>query len=241
MRTVQYIRTWSKILAMPSPRRNISLDPSIEREPGTRNRMIAIAIEAIERGGEASVRVREISDATGVSFASMYHFFGVREGLIEAALIEMYIRSIVDLNGDIAAAIATSRTRDEFYDRFYELCNLAFQQSQSRRRFDRITGLAGTVGRPALARHIAAQQRAALNVFVDVLRGPQERGWITPDLDLATYAAWLTSLSLGRVVIEIDAELNLADDSSWNKMTVAALIAIAKGELSLGVPALHPV
>ncbi|MSW21347.1 MAG: TetR family transcriptional regulator, partial [Actinobacteria bacterium] len=53
--------------------------------------MLQMAIDAIERGGEASVRVREVSDATGVSFASLYHFFGSREGLVEEALAEIYV------------------------------------------------------------------------------------------------------------------------------------------------------
>jgi NitT/TauT family transport system permease protein len=57
---------------------------------------------------------------------------------------------------------------------------------------------------------------------------PQRRGWIHPDVDLVTFAAWIAGLTLGRALIELD-PLG-TNGNTWNEMSVAALTAVGKGE-----------
>jgi len=217
---------------MPRPPKNRTTDPNGEHPPGTRERMLQMAIEAIERGGEASVRVREVSDATGVSFASLYHFFGSREGLVEEALAEMYVRSIRDANVDIAAAIGAATSAEEFYEIIRQVSLAVYDTSRSQYRFTRLSVLGSTAGRPELARRVAEVQMQATDAFAAVLRRPQEIGWVHPSLDLVTLAAWITGIVLGRSIIEIGP--TKANPALWNEMSIAALIHIGKHGISAG-------
>jgi len=190
--------------------------------------MLQMAIDAIERGGEASVRVREVSDATGVSFASLYHFFGSREGLVEEALAEIYVRSIRDFNIDIAARIAASESADDLYRTIRELSLESYAPDRSAFRFQRLSVLGGVAGRPNLAAKVAAAQDASNRALAGIMVEPQRRGWIHPDVDLVTFAAWIAGLTLGRALIELD-PLG-TNGAAWNEMSVAALISVGKGE-----------
>jgi AcrR family transcriptional regulator len=190
-----------------------------------------MAIEAIERGGEASVRVREVSDATGVSFASLYHFFGSREGLVEEALAEMYVRSIRDSNVGFAGALLDARSADEFYDAIRKISLAVYDPERSRFRFTRLSVLGSTAGRPNLARRVAEVQIQTSEAMAGLMRRPKELGWIHPSVDLFTFASWLTGLVLGRSIIEL--EPSKADPSAWNEMSIAAIIHIARN----GIPA----
>lgn len=194
---------------------------------GTRERMLQMAIEAIERGGEASVRVREVSHATGVSFASLYHFFGSREGLVEEALAEIYVRSMREFTVAIAARINQCDDVEGFRLAIREMSLAAYDLSRSSLRFTRLSVLGGVAGRPQLAARVAAVQQSANEALAAVIRPPQERGWIHPKLDLNTFAAWMTGLTLGRSLIELDP--GGTDGAAWNEMSVAALLAVSTG------------
>jgi AcrR family transcriptional regulator len=188
--------------------------------------MLQMAIEAIERGGEASVRVREVSDATGVSFASLYHFFGSREGLVEEALAEMYVRSIREANVGFGATITGAQDADAFYDAIRTISLAVYDPERSGFRFTRLSVLGSTAGRPNLARRVAEVQIQASEAMAELMRRPQERGWIHPSVDRFTFASWLTGLVLGRAIIEL--EPTKADPTAWNEMSIAAIIHIGK-------------
>ena len=63
---------------------------TMQQSTNSRGLILALAIKAIDTGGEASIRVKQIADEAGTSVTSIYHFFGSREGLIEAAQIARF-------------------------------------------------------------------------------------------------------------------------------------------------------
>ena len=76
---------------------------------------------------------------------------------------------------------------------------------------------------------VASAQDASNRALAGILAEPQRRGWIHPDVDLITLAAWTAGLTLGRVLIELD-PLG-TNGAAWNEMSIATLIALAKGDL----------
>jgi AcrR family transcriptional regulator len=52
-------------------------------ESSVKQRLLELAIAAIDEFGEPGIRVSELSQAAGVGLPSLYHHFGNREGLIE--------------------------------------------------------------------------------------------------------------------------------------------------------------
>ena len=45
-----------------------------------------------------------------------------------------------------------------------------------------------------------------------------------------TFGAWLTGITLGRVLIELDT--STTDGAAWNKMSIDAIIAVSMGDQS---------
>lgn len=197
---------------------------STDLPAGTRERMLHLAIATIEEHGEAAVRVREVSDATGVSFASLYHFFGSREGLVEAALAEMYSRSLREVNAAVADMVNTSTTLAEFIEGGRRVSLLAYDPARASARSTRLRVLGGLAGRPKLAARLAVEQHAANLELASILGVAQQRGWLKPNLDLVTLAAWLTGLTFGRAIVEVAPEG--IDLGAWNEMSIAALLAV---------------
>ena len=192
--------------------------------------MLQTTIEAIERGGEASVRVREVAAAVGVSFPSLYHFFGSREGLIEEALAEIYVRSVREFTEGASKRISRCDSAQDFRAAIEELAAAVYNPTRAVHRLTRAGVLGGASGRPRLAARVAAVQDEANRALADVLREPQRRGWVRPGLDLVTFGAWLTGITLGRVLIELGG--SSTDGAAWNKMSIDAIIAVTMGDQS---------
>lgn len=190
----------------------------------TRERMLHLAVRTIEEHGEAAVRVREISDATGVSFASLYYYFGSREGLVEAALAEMYRRSLREVNRLVAHMVNSSNTLADFIEGGRRVSLLAYDPARASARSTRLRVLGSLAGRPKLAARLAAEQHAANLELASTLGVAQQRGWLKQHLDLVTLAAWLTGLTFGRAIVEVAPED--IDLDAWNEMSIAALFAV---------------
>ena len=50
-----------------------------------RQRILELAVSAIDEGGEAAVRVNDLAAEAGVTIPTLYRHFGSRDGLVEAA------------------------------------------------------------------------------------------------------------------------------------------------------------
>ena len=115
-------------------------------------------IAAIETGGEGAVKVATIAEDAGVSVISLYHFYGNREGLIEAALAEMYRRTMAEFNETLAAGALAATSRDDVRDLVQALGDLIFTAERAPFRRVRARVIGSTAGR--LRRRARAAPRA---------------------------------------------------------------------------------
>lgn len=160
-------------------------------------------IVAIEAQGEASVRVKELADEIGVAVTSLYHFYGSREGLIEAAQARRYDTGLRELAAEWKAQFASCRTQREF--RLLIRCQMHefMSAGQAGRRMAGLNVVGSAQGRPHLAAAIAAAQREFVSTITDALTVPQHRGWIRRDLDLRAFSAWYVGQMTSRAVIDL--------------------------------------
>ena len=63
----------------------------------TRARLLNAAVFVIDQGGVKALKVRDVSARAGVKEPSVYHYFGNRDGLVEAAQAKRYIRGLLEL------------------------------------------------------------------------------------------------------------------------------------------------
>jgi AcrR family transcriptional regulator len=79
----------------------------------TRSRILNAAIEMMESGGEASIRVAAIAAKLNIAEPSIYHHFTNRAALVEAAYVEWYWRCL-EIQVPMATVMALVETREDY-------------------------------------------------------------------------------------------------------------------------------
>lgn len=184
-----------------------------------RAEILRLAVESIDAGGEAAIRVHHLAERAGVTQPVVYHYFGSREGLVIAAQVERYtryLRSDVERN---APAVAAARTKAQFRKAFLEFVGMVLS-SRSVERWVRLDAIGSAYARPELAAALAQAQDALVVAMVELLEPARERGWFRPGIDLRTAITWQHGMMLSRAFIEHGAEQFDVDE--WDRLTVAS-------------------
>lgn len=185
-----------------------------------RAKILDLAIAAIDASGESAVRVNHICDEAGVTPPVLYYHFGNRDGLVIAAQIERYSRRT---EADIAA-IARAVARCESSDDLRQALLITWTRSLAERsesRWRRTNVLGSAYARPELEAAVADAQDKIIEGLVEILEPCRAKGWLRPEIDLASTIAWHHSLLIGRVHIEHGSRLGNADE--WDRLTLQAL------------------
>ncbi|EHK53566.1 choline-responsive transcriptional repressor BetI [Allomesorhizobium alhagi] len=83
--------------------------PKLGMPPLRRRALIDAAIMTIGERGTLDVTMSEIAGRAGVSSALAHHYFGAKDGLLQATMRHI----LSELNADVRKALATSRTARE--------------------------------------------------------------------------------------------------------------------------------
>jgi AcrR family transcriptional regulator len=182
----------------------------------TVERALKVVGEILDAGGEASLRLADVSRRSGVSVGSLYHHFGSREGLISAARERQFTKSLPSQVKDEVAYLAAASSPEEFLDRFDEVSRAGDDPQRAvgrRRRFEMIGAAAR---RPGHLGGILGMQTAHVDLFEELVRSIKARGWLPDDVDARAFALLLHATSMGRVLLEIDEEPVSLDD--WHRV-----------------------
>ena len=193
--------------------RGVIPEPAQERAVPTVQAVLNATIQMLEDGGEAAVRLDEVLRVSGISRGSLYHHFGSREGLIEAARLAQFTRSV---NEDIAVlrqAILDSPSKETLSKRLRVITEAVGSIERKHQRLFRISILASAYGRPTLERALGDEQKLVTNQIADLVSQSQERGWIRTDVNPRAVASFIQAYSLGRVLVDIDPDR--ASDDDW--------------------------
>lgn len=191
---------------------------------GTRERLLKAAARAIESGGESAVRIREIASECGVTAPSIYHFFGSREGLIEAALGHRYVIGSLELGSQFSEAVFATKSKKEFVTVVHSLLARIFDPAREPHRRDRTSVLGSARVGSRLAGVVVESQQDFDRALSEPLRFAQSKGWIRDDFDPDTFGTWLTGLVNARLIVEIDPQHRAADE--WDTLSTRSICAI---------------
>lgn len=194
----------------------------------TRDRILELAIVAIDRGGEAAVRVNETAAEAGVSLPTLYRYFGSREGLIESAQEARFNRDRGTLLGDLSDRLRECASKDELKQLLRNEMSARFDDEHRATRHVRVNSLGSGYARPDLLASLAASQRSSACALAELLRPFQERGWIRAEVDLAAFVYWYLGQLMGRVLIEIGG--NVVPEDQWNATSLAAVNSVLFGD-----------
>jgi AcrR family transcriptional regulator len=179
----------------------------------------------MEETGEASIRVARILEASKSSYGSIYHHFGSREGLVQAALVERYVTTLSAGLEILAEEIEQATTEDDVVALLVREVHRYGTTELAENRRRRINALGAAMYRPEVLAEIAVHQSAHYDNVADALAVLQDRGLISADVNLRAFSSWFLGLVLSRFFAELDTPRDL---EAWSTQTVEAAAAVLR-------------
>ncbi len=188
----------------------------------TRTRILEAAMSVIEDTGEGTLRVQKIAESVGVREPSVYHFFKNREELVEAAHVERYRRSHLEMVRPFEAGAALADSAEDFRRIVKKILSLVYAAEREHIRSTRMSVLGAAQTSPMIADAIRQINFDIHSKIADVLASAQEKNWIRKEVDPLAAAYWINGQILGRVMAEMDKER--VDLDKWNQISETAVL-----------------
>lgn len=211
---------------MPSSQK-ASPEPKQARAQSTIDAVLAATNKAMADGGESAVRVQEISENTNVSIGSIYHHFGDRDGLIRAAYVQTFRKTIqkdIDRVKRFMSRMTSAKEMADHYDEMLAFLNHHFEQFPAR---DRANTIGSTTGRPLLRDAIVAVQTELTTGLTEVMQLLKDRGILKPHLEPRAAAVMTLGMLHGRVIAEFDS--TPVENEHWNASMLTAFSGLFVG------------
>ena len=167
------------------------------------DRIVAATVEAIESGGEPSLRVNDIARDSGVSVATLYHYFGDREGLVVAARVTQYLGSTGVYLNDFKKAIIEINDARQFAELIKAFFERSIASGNKSMRFLRAEIIGSSRTRPQLAASLREIQEDHLRQLTEVFAVAQERGFIAAAIQPRDIAEFALAVNLGSVIPDL--------------------------------------
>jgi AcrR family transcriptional regulator len=173
-------------------------------------------------GDESLIRIPEICEATGVNYGSVYHHFGSREGVIDAAYHQMFTTLAEEDLETLHSVSVSSQSFEEYLGAIQGLIG-TFASSDVRRarRALRARIVAASMMRPELRVLIGATQSRLTNELRSIVEYGQEREWLNRDLSAHAVAVLIQVLLVGRTLDDVST--TPIDNSVWEASMVIML------------------
>jgi AcrR family transcriptional regulator len=193
-----------------------------------RQRILELAVSAIDEGGEAAVRVNDLAAEAGVTVPTLYRHFGSRDGLVEAAQTYRF-RKTQFVDGSVfAASLAKCKNQDELRKALRKELLTHFDIDRWELRQVRLNALGAGYARPELAASLALAQKQGAMGIAAMLLPFQKKGWIRQDIDLPATVYWFMGQILGRVLIEMGD--HPVSQKKWNDVSLEGIMAVIFGD-----------
>ncbi len=194
----------------------------------TRERLLNETISVIEQGGETSVKIRDIGESCGVTSPIIYKLFASRDGLIIAAQVERFRRTIDSVAAPLTAAIAAAISVEELKTIVSELLKATQHPSRVQSRRLQIEVLGASIHRPALRIAVDEMLQSLISTGEEALSVAQRRGLLRQDLNLPEMLWWFYGQVQGRLLIE--QSFAPLDEEAWNDTSRKAVFALMFSE-----------
>ena len=169
----------------------------------TMDRIVNVTVAAIEAGGEPSLRVNDIARDSDVSVATLYHYFGDREGLVVAARLKQFAGSTGIYYDEFARAMNAATTSDELASVVRGFFGQATSQASRAIRFLRAEIVGSSRTRPQLAAALREVQEDLTARLTAVFANAQERGLLRSSISARDIAEFALTIHLGSILTDL--------------------------------------
>jgi len=198
-----------------------------QRSQLTITKVLDEVAERLFHEDESFLRIPEICEASGVNYGSVYHHFGNRQGLIDAAYIKLYERFIAKDTEQVRHLGGNSATFDDFVIAAHHLVvQVASDPERVLSRDSRLRILAASRSRPALAKRIGELQLDVTNQLADIIEDFKKQGWVRADVEANEVSVAVQTIVFGRLMDAMSPEA--FDDLQWGRMFQSLLFQYIK-------------
>lgn len=191
---------------------------AVRREPD-HEAVLEKAIEMMLAEGEKGFRIEKIIEATGISKSSLYLHFGGRDGLIEAASLEIFTREVIENIDRTIGVLNQVSTREEASNIIGVLLGIVYDQQESV-RWNRVMVLAASRYRPQLELRLSEAQTKMNDDLEVALQRWYDIGMLRQDVVPRDVATVMQVMTFGRLFRDLDLNKETSTRESWLTMQV---------------------
>ncbi len=168
-------------------------------------RILDAAKALIEEHGEAGLRMNDLVDQSGTTVGSIYHFYGSREGVIEAVRAEQF-RQVLATNGtqrdvqELVDALNAVQDRGELVGLATTFLTRFFTDQAAEELWQTFEIIGSARLRPGLRQAVIDVQTRLNSDYAQVIAVLQEKGLIRSELDARTLAVFIQAFVVGRLL-----------------------------------------
>ena len=201
-------------------------DPAGDPGASTAERLVEAAVDVIERLGDSGIRVRDVAEVAGVTYSAVQFHFGGRDGLIDAAYLELYRRDLLGPVADAATAFAAASSASGFTDALRSIVAALLVPERIDNRRRRAQAIGAAVTRPSLASALTELHNEYFDRLAELLEGPRSRGWMRDDLDVRAVGAVYIGIVNARALVEFPG--SAVDPDAWTEAAMTAVLALSR-------------
>lgn len=192
-----------------------------------REKILELAIKVIDEQGEQGIRTNALAFEAGTTPPTLYHYFVSREGLIEEAQVERFVRSIsIDID-ILVTQLKRAKTKEDLLKGIGELFARRDTAERSILRWRRLNATGATFARPALAKRIAEAHNELITRAALALTPFQRQGIIRQDIDLRAVVAWYNGAVMSKALISLPG--SDIDEEQWERTMNEATLHVLFG------------
>ena len=192
-----------------------------------REKILELAIKVIDEQGEQGIRTNALAFEAGTTPPTLYHYFVSREGLIEEAQVERFVRSIsidIDL---LITQLKKAKTKKDLLKGISDLFERRDTAQRATLRWRRMNAVGATFARPSLAERIAEAHNELVSRAAIALSPFQRQGIIRQDIDLRAVVAWYNGAVLGKTLSSLPG--SDIDNEQWERTMNEATLHVLFG------------
>jgi AcrR family transcriptional regulator len=184
-------------------------------------RMVLDAVcERLMMGDEMFIRIPDICETTGVNYGSVYHHFGSREGVIDAAYSLIFSRIVDEDIASLHRVNDSAETIEQYVDAIRPLLErISMGEEGVARRAITSRIVAAATTRRELRLLIGFDQARLTEELLRIAEYGQAKGWMRHDVSAQSIAMLMQAVVVGRTLDDIS--LIPLSDAEWDLTLVA--------------------
>ena len=185
-----------------------------DRTDTTRAAVLEAASQHLWRGDESTLRVDEIRQLTGYSTSVIYSYFRSRQGLVDAAYLDIYRQMTSDLVEVFRRATAHAATPSDLRD----FLNSGYNNPERRtfweeRRRMRMRVATAALSRPSMQKEFSRLHEGYVSSLTEIFADLQRRGVASTLLSARQIAVTFESIFLYHAINDLVA--HPINDGEW--------------------------